>query len=174
MAQRRRHELHGKDTETALAVAFDGGDSVDSGNCVPGEAFVLSVVDANKAVQDLWRQGRYNMQESSKGPCARNSNFEVASTGSQAGLMQDMVHRAPDLATPVMDPVPERVSHPSRANPGAAGSPSRFALSGHQGNPMNLPSVSVSGTSYIASSPSPAASGGSSVFRDARQPSPWK
>nr|KYP37805.1 hypothetical protein KK1_040982 [Cajanus cajan] len=66
------------------------------------------------------------------------------------------------------------ISHPSRANLGAAGSPSRFALSGHQGNPMNLPSVSVSGTSYIASSPSPAASGGTSVFRDARQPSPWK
>ncbi|RDX61870.1 hypothetical protein CR513_59856, partial [Mucuna pruriens] len=67
------------------------------------------------------------------------------------------------------------ISHPSRANNmGAAGSPSRFALSGHQGTPMNLPSVSVSGTSYIASSPSPAASGGTSVFRDARQPSPWK
>ncbi|KAK7304575.1 hypothetical protein VNO77_42457 [Canavalia gladiata] len=66
------------------------------------------------------------------------------------------------------------VSHPSRANLGATVSPSRFALSGHQGNPMNLPSVSVSGTSYIASSPSPAASGGTSVFRDARQPSPWK
>jgi len=67
-----------------------------------------------------------------------------------------------------------KISHPSRANIGAAGSPSRFALSGHQGNPVNLPSVSVSGTSYIASSPSPAASGGTSVFRDARQPSPWK
>ncbi|TKY73440.1 hypothetical protein E2542_SST02192 [Spatholobus suberectus] len=66
------------------------------------------------------------------------------------------------------------ISQPSRANLGAAGSPSRFALSGHQGNPMNLPSVSLSGTSYIASSPSPAASGGTSVFRDARQPSPWK
>ncbi|KAL2340836.1 hypothetical protein Fmac_008776 [Flemingia macrophylla] len=66
------------------------------------------------------------------------------------------------------------ISHPSRANLGTAGSPSRFALPGHQGNPMNLPSVSVSGTSYIASSPSPAASGGTSVFRDARQPSPWK
>ncbi|XP_015967684.1 uncharacterized protein LOC107491354 [Arachis duranensis] len=66
------------------------------------------------------------------------------------------------------------VSHPTRATLAATGSsPSRFALSGHQGNQMNLPSVSVSGT-YIASSPSPAASGGTSVFRDARQPSPWK
>lgn len=66
------------------------------------------------------------------------------------------------------------VSNPARGSFAAAGSPSRFAQSGQQGNPMNLPSVSVSGTSYIASSPSPAASGGTSVFRDARHPSPWK
>ncbi|KAI4336062.1 hypothetical protein L6164_014638 [Bauhinia variegata] len=73
------------------------------------------------------------------------------------------------------------VSRPPRASVGITGSPSpsRFALSGHQGNPTNPPSVSVSGTSYIASSlspspsPSPAASGGTSVFRDARHPSPW-
>lgn len=69
------------------------------------------------------------------------------------------------------------VSYPARASLGATGSPSRFALYGQQGNPVNLPpSVSVSGTGYIASSPSPspAASGGTSVFRDARHPSPWK
>ncbi|XP_054795387.1 uncharacterized protein LOC129320248 [Prosopis cineraria] len=64
------------------------------------------------------------------------------------------------------------VSQPSRASLGVTGSPSRFALS-HQGNPMNPPSVSLSGTGYIASSPSPAASGGTSIFRDARHPSPW-
>uniref|UniRef100_A0A803M1E3 Uncharacterized protein n=1 Tax=Chenopodium quinoa TaxID=63459 RepID=A0A803M1E3_CHEQI len=46
----------------------------------------------------------------------------------------------------------------------AAGSPSRFAPSGNQGHPSNLPTVSVSGTNYFASSPSPAASGGSSGF----------
>ncbi|KAK4257133.1 hypothetical protein QN277_006762 [Acacia crassicarpa] len=59
-------------------------------------------------------------------------------------------------------------SQPSRA------SPSRFVFS-HQGNAMNQASVSVSvsGTGYIASSPSPAASGGTSIFRDARHPSPW-
>lgn len=66
------------------------------------------------------------------------------------------------------------VSNPARGSFAPTGSPSRFAHSGQQGNPMNLPSVSVSGTSYIASSPSPAASGGTSVFRDARHPSPWK
>lgn len=65
------------------------------------------------------------------------------------------------------------VSHLPRANLGTTASPSRFALSGHQTNPVNPPSVSVSGISYIASSPSPAASGGTSVFKDARQPSPW-
>lgn len=46
-------------------------------------------------------------------------------------------------------------------------SPSRFAPTGHP------PTVCVSGTNYIPSSPSPAASGGTSVFRDARLPSPW-
>lgn len=64
---------------------------------------------------------------------------------------------------------------PSRGNLGTAGSPSpsRFAPTGHQGHPGNQPTISVSGTNYIASSPSPAASGGTSVFRDARLPSPW-
>ncbi|GLT25865.1 hypothetical protein SLA2020_009670 [Shorea laevis] len=62
--------------------------------------------------------------------------------------------------------------HPARASMAVIGSPSRFALAITQG-PGNLPTASVSGTSYIASSPSPAASGGTSVFRDARQPSPW-
>ncbi|KAJ0049454.1 hypothetical protein Pint_15313 [Pistacia integerrima] len=65
------------------------------------------------------------------------------------------------------------VPHPSRTSMGVTGSPSRFAPIGHQGNPGNLPAVSVSGTNYVASSPSPAASGGTSVFRDAWQPSPW-
>lgn len=64
-------------------------------------------------------------------------------------------------------------SHSSRAAMVAAGSPLRFAPSGNQGNPSNLLTVSVSGTNYITSSPSPAGSGGTSGFRDARQPSPW-
>ncbi|CAL5202073.1 unnamed protein product [Lathyrus oleraceus] len=66
------------------------------------------------------------------------------------------------------------VSNPARASFTSAGSPSCFAHSGQHGNPPNLPSASVSGTSYIASSPSPAASGGTSVYRDAGHPSPWK
>ncbi|XWS37416.1 hypothetical protein CRYUN_Cryun19dG0041100 [Craigia yunnanensis] len=52
-------------------------------------------------------------------------------------------------------------------------SPSCFAPIGNQGHPGNPPAVSVSGTNYVASSPSPAASGGTSVFREAQQPSPW-
>ncbi|KAL9434321.1 hypothetical protein AB3S75_029037 [Citrus x aurantiifolia] len=59
------------------------------------------------------------------------------------------------------------VPHPSRASLAVTGSPSRFAPPGHQGNSGNLPTVCVSGTNYVASSPSPAASGGTSVFRDA-------
>jgi hypothetical protein len=66
-----------------------------------------------------------------------------------------------------------KASHPSRATIGVTGSPSRFALAGHQGNPANLPTLSVSGTNYVVSSPSPAASGGTSAFRDTRLPSPW-
>ncbi|GMJ14043.1 hypothetical protein like AT3G47850 [Hibiscus trionum] len=65
------------------------------------------------------------------------------------------------------------VPHPSRATMGVTGSPSRFAPTGNQGHPGNPPTVSVSGTNFVASSPSPAASGGTSVFREARQPSPW-
>ncbi|CAN6281827.1 unnamed protein product [Urochloa humidicola] len=51
-------------------------------------------------------------------------------------------------------------------------SPSRFAASGHQGQPpVLLHSASLPGGNYVASSPSPAASGGSSsVFRDHRPP----
>ncbi|CAL4918500.1 unnamed protein product [Urochloa decumbens] len=49
-------------------------------------------------------------------------------------------------------------------------SPSRFAVSGHQG-PPGPHSASLPGGNYAASSPSPAASGGSSsVFRDPRPP----
>lgn len=64
-----------------------------------------------------------------------------------------------------------QVPNPSRGV--VASSPSRFAPScnGQQGG--NLPTVSVTGTNYVASSPSPAGSGGTSVFRDARLPSPW-
>ncbi|XAR65431.1 hypothetical protein NMG60_11009560 [Bertholletia excelsa] len=65
------------------------------------------------------------------------------------------------------------VPHPSRASLPVAGSPLRFTPVGHQGPPISLPTLSVSGTSYTASSPSPAASGGTSAFKDSRQPSPW-
>lgn len=68
---------------------------------------------------------------------------------------------------------PNAVPHPSRSGLGTSVSPSRFAPTGHHGHPLNLPTLSVSGTYYAASSPSPAASGGTSAFKDARQPSPW-
>ncbi|KAK3031744.1 hypothetical protein RJ639_036624 [Escallonia herrerae] len=61
----------------------------------------------------------------------------------------------------------------SRATLGTTVSPSRFGPTSQHSQPANLPTVSVSGTNYVASSPSPAASGGTSVFRDSRLPSPW-
>ncbi|KAF4376094.1 hypothetical protein G4B88_025185 [Cannabis sativa] len=57
--------------------------------------------------------------------------------------------------------------------PTSSPSPSRFSPIVHQGPPTNLPTLSVTGTNYIASSPSPAASGGTSAFKDSRLPSPW-
>ncbi|KAG6412239.1 hypothetical protein SASPL_124911 [Salvia splendens] len=65
-------------------------------------------------------------------------------------------------------PFSNAVPHSYRTTLAVAGSPSRFAPAA-----QGPPSVSVSGASYIASSPSPAASGGTSVFRDGRLPSPW-
>ncbi|KAF3655726.1 putative beta-1,3-galactosyltransferase 19-like [Capsicum annuum] len=49
---------------------------------------------------------------------------------------------------------------------GVTVSPSRFAPPGQQGQPSNLPPMSLSGTNFAASSPSPVASGGTSAFRD--------
>ncbi|XP_049411208.1 uncharacterized protein LOC125874371 isoform X2 [Solanum stenotomum] len=49
---------------------------------------------------------------------------------------------------------------------GVTVSPSRFAPPGQQGQPSNLPPMSLSGTNFVASSPSPVASGGTSAFRD--------
>ncbi|KAL2492796.1 hypothetical protein Adt_28424 [Abeliophyllum distichum] len=80
---------------------------------------------------------------------------------------------SPSSDSQLRKPACNAVPHASRAALGAVGSPSRFAPTGQQGHSSNLPSVSVSGTNYIASSPSPAASGGTSVFRDGRLPSPW-
>uniref|UniRef100_A0A0D9VXQ2 Uncharacterized protein n=1 Tax=Leersia perrieri TaxID=77586 RepID=A0A0D9VXQ2_9ORYZ len=56
-------------------------------------------------------------------------------------------------------------------SPFSTASPSRFAAAGHQGHPTGHPTISLPGVNFVASSPSPAASGGSSsVFRDYRPP----
>uniref|UniRef100_A0A0A9EG88 Uncharacterized protein n=1 Tax=Arundo donax TaxID=35708 RepID=A0A0A9EG88_ARUDO len=56
---------------------------------------------------------------------------------------------------------------PRSPAPFSTASPSRFAVNGHQGQAPGVNSVSLPGSNYVASSPSPAASGGSSsVFRD--------
>ncbi|CAI9757459.1 unnamed protein product [Fraxinus pennsylvanica] len=80
---------------------------------------------------------------------------------------------SPSSDSQLRKPASNAVPHSSRTALGAVGSPLSFAPSGQQGHTSNPPSVSVSGTNYIASSPSPAASGGTSVFRDGRLPSPW-
>ncbi|CAK9330161.1 unnamed protein product [Citrullus colocynthis] len=83
---------------------------------------------------------------------------------------------SPSSESPLRRPAhiqPNMGSHPSRVNFSVTGSPSCVPPAGQAGLPPSLPTVSVSGTNYIASSPSPAASGGTSVLRDARQPSPW-
>ncbi|CAK9141419.1 unnamed protein product [Ilex paraguariensis] len=80
---------------------------------------------------------------------------------------------SPSSDSPYRRPAYNMLPHPSRTAFAVAGSPSRFAPPGQQGHASNLPTVSMSGTNYVASSPSPAASGGTSAFRDARHPSPW-
>ncbi|XP_060170282.1 uncharacterized protein LOC132601095 isoform X2 [Lycium barbarum] len=61
---------------------------------------------------------------------------------------------------------PYNVGPLSSRSVGVTVSPSRFAPPGQQGQPSNLPPMSLSGTNFVASSPSPVASGGTSVFRD--------
>ncbi|KAI9174702.1 hypothetical protein LWI28_021556 [Acer negundo] len=103
-------------------------------------------------------------------------NEDASNQNTQSRHMLRMSSMSPSSESPLRRPAffqHNVVPHPSRASLGAIGSPSRFAPTSHQGHPGNLPAVSVSGTNYIASSPSPAASGGTSVFREARQPSPW-
>ncbi|KAH7550385.1 hypothetical protein ACOSP7_024333 [Xanthoceras sorbifolium] len=101
---------------------------------------------------------------------------DASNQNTQSRHMLRMSSMSPSSESPLRRPTFSQhnvVPLTSRASLGATGSPSRFAPINHQGNPGNPPAVSVSGTNYIASSPSPAASGGTSVFREARQPSPW-
>ncbi|KAG9449608.1 hypothetical protein H6P81_009573 [Aristolochia fimbriata] len=66
---------------------------------------------------------------------------------------------------------PGQAQSSSNAIMNVMASPSRFAPT--QGPPGNLATLSVSGTHFVASSPSPAASGGTSAtFRDSRLTSP--
>lgn len=89
-----------------------------------------------------------------------------------------MSNISPSLESPFKRPVfcqHNVVLHHPHGNFGVTSSPSRFAPMCHQGqnHVTNFPPVSVSGTNFIVSSPSPAASGGTSAFPDARLPSPW-
>ncbi|CAI9753901.1 unnamed protein product [Fraxinus pennsylvanica] len=79
---------------------------------------------------------------------------------------------SPSFYSQLRKPACSAFPHASQTALGAVGSPSRFAPTGQKGHSSNPPTVSVSGMNYIASSPSPAASGGTSVFRDGWLPSP--
>lgn len=102
---------------------------------------------------------------------------ELSNHNFHTRYMHRMNSTSPSSESPLRRPAyvqHSAVPHSSRPSLGATGSsPSRFAPVGHQGLPTNLPTVSASGTNFVASSPSPAASGGTSTFRDARLPSPW-
>ncbi|GKV14165.1 hypothetical protein SLEP1_g25076 [Rubroshorea leprosula] len=67
-----------------------------------------------------------------------------------------------------------KVPHSARASMVVTGSPSRFAAGLHQSIRIIkeiFQLYPLSGTNYIASSPSPAPSGGTSAFKDAHQQS---
>ncbi|KAF2316015.1 hypothetical protein GH714_040810 [Hevea brasiliensis] len=101
---------------------------------------------------------------------------DVSNPSNHSRHIQRMSSTSPSSESPLRKPPYIQhnvVPYPSRPSLGTISSPSRFAPTGHQVPSANVPMVSVSGTNYIASSPSPAASGGTSAFRDARQPSPW-
>lgn len=109
-------------------------------------------------------------------------NFSVFAGESDAGSNQGTPGRplhhvhsiSPSTASFARSPFGSRNHNPgntprSTAAPFSTASPSRFAGTGHQGH---HPSASLPASNFVASSPSPAASGGSSsVFRDYRPPS---
>ena len=109
-------------------------------------------------------------------------NFSEFAGESDAGSNQGTPGRplhhvhsiSPSTASFARSPFGSRNHNPgntprSPAAPFSTASPSRFAGTGHQGH---HPSASLPATNFVASSPSPAASGGSSsVFRDYRPPS---
>ncbi|XP_065876819.1 uncharacterized protein [Euphorbia lathyris] len=105
-------------------------------------------------------------------------NEDVSNHNNYPRLIHQTSSTSPSSESPLRRPPyiqHNMVLHPSRPSLGmtSSPSPSRFAPTGHLGPPSTVPTVSVSGTNYVASSPSPAASGGTSSFRDVRQPSPW-
>ncbi|KAK2965921.1 hypothetical protein RJ640_005337, partial [Escallonia rubra] len=95
---------------------------------------------------------------------------DVSNHNMQSRHLLRMSSTSPSSASPNRRPAINVVPLASRATLGTTVSPSRFGPTSQHSQPANLPTVSVSGTNYVASSPSPAASGGTSVFRDSRLP----
>ncbi|TXG50386.1 hypothetical protein EZV62_022910 [Acer yangbiense] len=149
---------------TRLATTPRTGSEANLGGDVDG---VENEDASNQNTQSRHMLRMSSMSPSSESPLRRPAFFQH-----NVGGMHCCVYKVRTLLEKILN-IAFKVPHPSRASLGAIGSPSRFAPTSHQGHPGNPPAVSVSGTNYIASSPSPAASGGTSVFREARQPSPW-
>ncbi|CAI0540458.1 unnamed protein product [Linum tenue] len=100
-------------------------------------------------------------------------NDDVSNQNVHSRYLQRMSSISPSSESPLRRP-PYNVVPPLPPRTSLGASPSRFAPTGQQNHPTNAPpTVSISGTNYTPSSPSPLASGGTSAFRDARQPSPW-
>ncbi|XP_072958444.1 uncharacterized protein [Typha angustifolia] len=104
-------------------------------------------------------QGRQMHQIHSTSPSAASFNRPAFSS-----LQHNLVYTPRSLSASGYG---QTTSNPSLGT--AMVSPSRFAPAGHLGHAASLPSVLVPGTSFVASSPSPAASGGAtSGFKDSR------
>eukprot|EP00268_Persea_americana_P065383 TRINITY_DN871_c0_g1_i2.p1 TRINITY_DN871_c0_g1~~TRINITY_DN871_c0_g1_i2.p1 ORF type:complete len:380 (+),score=66.19 TRINITY_DN871_c0_g1_i2:61-1140(+) len=116
---------------------------------------------------------------------------DVSNHNAHARHFHHMHSTSPSAASPLRRPIHGSFQHnmapltsrssfvaaghtqtPPNMTVGVTASPSRFAPSGHQGHAVNLPPLSVSGAHFTASSPSPAASSGTSAFRDSRLTSP--
>ncbi|KAL5976711.1 hypothetical protein ACLOJK_021044 [Asimina triloba] len=127
--------------------------------------------------------------EGNLGDDLEGESEDASNHNTQARHMQTQC-TSPSMASPLRRPGYGSLQHNTAAYPSRGGliltgltqttssmltgviaSPSRFAPPGHQGPAVSLPPVSISGSHFIASSPSPAASGGTSGFRDDPDPS---
>ncbi|KAF2311371.1 hypothetical protein GH714_022120 [Hevea brasiliensis] len=91
------------------------------------------------------------------GDMEKGETEDVSNPSNHSHQIHQMSSTSPSSESPLRKPPYVQhnvVPYPSRPSLGTTSSPLRFAPTGHQVPPANLPMVSVSGTNYIASSPS--------------------